>query len=68
MAIANVNGTRQILFVPEMFFDFIVIGQMSRLEPAGRPCSELVFDELLRIAGQCVTESMRRFPRTRDKI
>ncbi|GAB5036089.1 dynamin like protein [Nannochloropsis oceanica] len=67
-AICNANGTRPALFVPEISFDLLVKRQISRLEQPGLQCVDLVFDELLRMAAQCETTELTRFPELRDRV
>mmetsp|Transcript_2885 Transcript_2885/g.3989 ORF Transcript_2885/g.3989 Transcript_2885/m.3989 type:complete len:698 (+) Transcript_2885:16-2109(+) len=67
-AICNANGTRQSLFVPEISFDLLVRRQITRLEQPGLQCIDLVFDELQRMASQCETTELTRFPELRDRV
>mmetsp|Transcript_91179 Transcript_91179/g.181818 ORF Transcript_91179/g.181818 Transcript_91179/m.181818 type:complete len:546 (+) Transcript_91179:587-2224(+) len=67
-AICNANGTRQSLFVPEISFDLLVRRQITRLEQPGLQCIDLVFDELQRMAAQCETTELTRFPELRDRV
>ena len=71
-AICNANGTRPALFVPEISFDLLVKRQIARLpEVRGQPglqCVDLVFDELIRMASQCETTELTRFPELRDRV
>jgi len=67
-AICNANGTRQSLFVPEISFDLLVRRQIARLEQPGLQCIDLVFDELQRMASQCETTELTRFPELRDRV
>src|SRR5690606_38294388 len=66
--IANSNGPRPSLFVPEMSFDLLVRRQIQRLEQPGLQCVDLVFDELQRMAAQCENTELRRFPELRDRM
>ena len=66
--IANANGTRAALFVPEISFDILVRRQIARLEQPGLQCVDLVFDELQRIASQCEPIEFQRFPKLRDHM
>jgi hypothetical protein len=52
-AIANANGTRPSLFVPEISFDLLVRKQIVRLEQPGLDCLDKVHDEMLRMV-RCV--------------
>lgn len=67
-AICNANGTRLSLFVPEISFDLLVRKQIMRLEQPGLQCIDLVFDELQRMASQCETTELTRFPELRDRV
>jgi hypothetical protein len=67
-AIANANGTRPSLFVPEISFDLLVKKQISRLEAPGSQCVDMILDEMLRFAYQCELPEMLRFPLLRDRI
>ncbi|CAM9648816.1 unnamed protein product [Chrysoparadoxa australica] len=67
-AIHNANGTRPSLFVPEMSFDLLVRRQIARLEQPGIQCCDLVFDEMQRIAAQCESVELTRFPSLKDKV
>ena len=48
-AIANANGPRPSLFVPEISFDLLVRKQIARLEQPGLQCVDLAFDEMQRM-------------------
>lgn len=67
-AIANANGTRPSLFVPEISFDLLVKKQISRLEAPGIQCVDMIFDEMLRLTYQCELPEMSRFPLLRDRM
>lgn len=67
-AIANANGPRPSLFVPEISFDLLVRRQISRLEQPGIQCVDLVFDEMQRMAYQSETTELSRFPELREKV
>ena len=67
-AICNANVTRLSLFVPEISFDLLVRRQITRLEQPGLQCIDLVFDELQRMASQCETTELTRFPELRDRV
>ena len=64
---ANANGTRQALFVPEISFDLLVRKQISRLERPGLECLELVHKEVLKMVIQSETPELSRFPYLRDR-
>lgn len=67
-AIANANGPRPSLFVPEISFDLLVRRQIARLEQPGLQCVDLVFDEMQRMAHQSETVELSRFPELRDRL
>lgn len=67
-AIANANGPRPSLFVPEMSFDLLVRRQIARLEQPGLQCVDLVFDEMQRMSFQSETTELCRFPELRDRV
>lgn len=60
--IANANGTRPALFVPEVSFDILVKRQVARLEEPGVNCVDLIYEELQRIAIQSEPSELTRFP------
>jgi dynamin 1-like protein len=66
-AIANANGVRPALFVPEIAFDHLVRRQIQRLEDPGQRCLDLVVDELQKIISQSETVELHRFPDLRDR-
>ena len=49
-------------------FDLLVRRQIARLEQPGLQCVDLVFDELQRMALQCETTELTRFPELRDRV
>jgi dynamin 1-like protein len=67
-AIANANGSRPSLFVPEQSFDLLVRRQVARLEQPGLQCVDLVFKEMQRMAIQTETTELSRFPALRDRV
>jgi dynamin 1-like protein len=67
-AIANANGPRAALFVPEISFDLLVRRQIVRLEQPGLQCVDLVFSEMQRMACQSETGELSRFPALRDRV
>jgi dynamin 1-like protein len=67
-AIANANGPRAALFVPEISFDLLVRRQIARLEQPGLQCVDLVFAEMQRMAYQSETGELSRFPQLRTKV
>ena len=66
-AIANANGTRPSLFVPEISFDLLVRKQITRLEQPGLDCLDKVQEEMLRMVSQSETIELTRFPDLRDR-
>ena len=67
-AIANANGPRPSLFVPEIAFDLLVKKQIEKLLQPGLQCVDLVFDEMQRMAYQSETADLSRFPDLRDRV
>lgn len=67
-AIANANGPRPSLFVPEIAFDLLVKRQIDKLLQPGLQCVDLVFDEMQRMAYQSETTELTRFPELRDRV
>lgn len=67
-AIANANGPRPALFVPEISFDLLVRKQIVRLEQPGIQCVDLVFAEMQRMAYQSETGDLSRFPNLRERV
>ncbi len=67
-AIANANGPRPSLFVPEIAFDLLVKKQIEKLLQPGLQCVDLVFDEMQRIAFQSESQELSRFPELRDRL
>lgn len=67
-AIANANGTRPSLFVPEISFDVLVRKQICRLEQPGLNCLDLVMDEMQKMIGQSEVLEFNRFPDLRDRV
>jgi dynamin 1-like protein len=67
-AIANANGTRPSLFVPEISFDLLVRRQIARLEQPGLQCLDLIVDEMYRMIQSCETLELNRFPELKEKI
>ena len=53
VAMANSNGVRHPLFIPESSFDLLVKKQISRLEQPGLQCVDLVYDEMIRMVSEC---------------
>ena len=66
--IANANGTRPALFVPEVSFDILVRRQVARLEEPGIVCVDLVYEELQRISTQAEPTELTRFPVLRERM
>ncbi len=67
-AIANANGPRPSLFVPEIAFDLLVKKQIEKLLQPGLQCVDLVFDEMQRMAFQAENPELARFPELRDRM
>jgi dynamin 1-like protein len=67
-AIANANGIRPSLFVPEIAFDLLVRRQIARLEQPGLQCVDFVVEELQKMISQSETMEMHRFPELRDRV
>ena len=67
-AIANANGPRPSLFVPEIAFDLLVKKQIEKLLQPGLQCVDLVFDEMQRMAFQSENPELSRFPELRDRM
>jgi dynamin 1-like protein len=66
-AIANANGTRPSLFVPEISFDLLVRRQIARLEQPGLHCVELILEEMQTMVRQSETLELARFPDLKDR-
>lgn len=67
-AIANANGTRPALFVPEIAFDLLVRRQIARLEQPGLQCLDMVVEEMQRMIMQSESIDVSRFPELRDRM
>eukprot|EP00127_Corallochytrium_limacisporum_P000881 Clim_evm14s29 gene=Clim_evmTU14s29 len=68
-AILNATGPRPSLFLPEASFEQLVKRQIRRLEEPSLRCCELIYDELIKILGQCEeTPELLRFSRLRERI
>lgn len=69
-AILNATATKPSLFVTEDSFQLLVKRQIGRLKTPSVQCSELVYDELRRIAAQCegLTADLGRFPELRKRL
>mmetsp|Transcript_6777 Transcript_6777/g.12439 ORF Transcript_6777/g.12439 Transcript_6777/m.12439 type:complete len:420 (+) Transcript_6777:1-1260(+) len=69
-AILNATATKPSLFVTEDSFQLLVKRQIARLKTPSVQCSELVYDELRRIAAQCeaLTPDLNRFSKLKDKL
>ncbi len=66
-AIANANGIRPSLFVPEIAFDLLVRRQITRLEQPGLQCLDFVVEEIQKMIAQSETMELHRFPDLRDR-
>jgi len=67
-AMANSNGVRHPLFIPESSFDLLVKKQISRLDQPGLQCVDLVYDEMIRMCLQVDATELNRFPVLRDRV
>jgi dynamin 1-like protein len=67
-AIRNSTGPRPSLFVPEMAFDLLVKPQIKLLEIPSQRCTELVYEELIKICHTCGSTELSRFPRLQAKL
>lgn len=65
-AIRNIHGIRVGLFTPDMAFDAIVKGQISRLKEPSLKCVDLVVQELTNVVRHC-TQKMSRYPRLQEE-
>ncbi|KAH3731783.1 dynamin GTPase [Pelomyxa schiedti] len=66
--IKNATGPRASLFIPESSFELLVKQQVSKLEPPSIECSDLVYEELLRIVTQLEAKDLSRFPVLRQAV
>ncbi|GJE87963.1 dynamin family GTPase [Phanerochaete sordida] len=66
----NSSGSTPALFVGTAAFEVIVKQQIKRLEEPSLKCTQLVYDELIRILGQILTkiQAFRRFPALRERF
>lgn len=67
-AMANSNGMRHPLFIPESSFDLLVRKQIARLDTPGLQCVDLVYDEMVRMCLQVDATELSRFPTLRDRV
>eukprot|EP00466_Bigelowiella_natans_P013866 jgi/Bigna1/89484/estExt_fgenesh1_pg.C_500042 len=69
-AILNATATKPSLFVTEDSFQLLVKRQIARLKTPSVQCSELVYDELRRIAAQCenLMPELNRFPELKGRL
>ena len=67
-AMANSNGVRHPLFIPESSFDLLVRKQITRLDTPGVQCVDLVYDEMIRMCLQVDASELSRFPTLRDRV
>ncbi|XP_045595665.1 dynamin isoform X3 [Procambarus clarkii] len=65
-AIRNIHGIRVGLFTPDMAFDAIVKGQISRLKEPCIKCVDLVVQELTNVVRNCSLK-MSRYPRLQEE-
>lgn len=61
-AIQNATGPKNALFVPEVPFEVLVRRQITRLLDPSLQCARFIYDELVKIAHQCETIELQRFP------
>ncbi|KZT20278.1 hypothetical protein NEOLEDRAFT_1229751 [Neolentinus lepideus HHB14362 ss-1] len=66
----NSSGSTPALFVGTTAFEVIVKQQIKRLEDPSLKCSQLVYDELIRILGQLLAklQAFRRYPALRERF
>ncbi|KAF2147805.1 dynamin-A [Myriangium duriaei CBS 260.36] len=67
-AIRNSTGPRPSLFVPEMAFDLLVKPQIKLLEIPSQRCTELVYEELIKICHTCGSTELSRYPKLQGKL
>ncbi|KAH3765574.1 dynamin GTPase [Pelomyxa schiedti] len=66
--IKNATGPRASLFIPESSFELLVKQQVSKLESPSIECSDLVYEELIRIVTQLEAKDLARFPVLRQAV
>lgn len=66
----NSSGSTPSLFVGTTAFEVIVKQQIRRLEDPGLRCSQLIYDELIRILSQLLAkiQTFKRYPELRDRF
>ncbi|KZV68057.1 hypothetical protein PENSPDRAFT_653499 [Peniophora sp. CONT] len=66
----NSSGSTPALFVGTAAFEVIVKQQIKRLEEPSLKCSQLVYEELIRILGQLLgkIQAFRRYPQLRERF
>jgi len=67
-AIQNATGPKNALFVPEVPFEVLVRRQITRLLDPSLQCARFIYDELVKIAHQCETIELQRFPVLRRRL
>lgn len=67
-AIANANGLRPAMMMPEQAFDLLIRKEILRLEAPSIQCLEFVYDELLRLVAESFPTEMKRFPNLKDRV
>ena len=67
-AIANANGLRPAMMMPEQAFDLLIRKEILRLEAPSIQCLEFVYDELLRMVSQSFPTEMKRFPNLKERV
>lgn len=68
IAIANANGIRPSLFIPEFSFINLIKQQISLLESPGLDCLEKVMEEITNIINDLFIPELNRFPKLKAKI
>ncbi len=61
-------GTRPVPRLILIFLSSLPLSPLSLPPQPGLQCVDLVFDELLRMAAQCETTELTRFPELRDRV
>ncbi|CAM9685903.1 unnamed protein product [Ectocarpus fasciculatus] len=67
-AIANANGLRPAMMMPEQAFDLLIRKEILRLEAPSIQCLEFIYDELLRMVSQSFPTEMKRYPNLKDRV
>ena len=61
-AIKNSGGIKGSLLIPEEPFELLTRRALAKLQAPALQCYEFVYEELLRIAEQCMPKDFLRFP------